>query len=420
MNGLYKKSAVLGIVLLLLVISIVPTTGKIANNDKNITSDKQLDLSKNLLFDRYINSLMKLCLVPSLSACTINGDEVLWSKGYGYLDPDVEKKETTSDTIFLVMSISKPVTATALMQLYEQGLFDLDEDVNNYLPFSLRNPNHPDVPITFRMLLSHQSSLAYDEEGYMLECLQKTLYIGDPDNPLYPDPWLENYLCPGGKLYHPEIWADEEPGSNFHYANVGFGLIGFLIEIISGQEFNEYCIDHIFTPLDMMNTSFYYRDLNTSNIAIPYAKKLKQIIPPIHLQRIQRQPLYSYLWAACTDLKTSANDLSHFLIAHMNGGVYNSVRILNESTVEMMHTIQYPGETGEDFCYGLGWMIFEDKNGNKMYGHDGGGPGVRTRMLVRSSDNVAFIYFTTTTTWQLFALNLLIEKSFFWNIDRCK
>ena len=309
------------------------------------------------------------------------------------------------------------------MQLYEQGLFDLDEDVNNYLPFSLRNPNYPDTPITFRMLLSHQSSLAPDEEGYLLECLQKTQYIGDPDNPLYPDPWLEDYLCPGGKLYQPEIWTDEEPGTKYHYANVGYGLIGYLIEIISGQEFNEYCMDNIFTPLDMMNTSFFYRDLNTSNIAIPYATLLKRTkIPIIHFQILQRQPLYSYLWAACTDLKTSVNDLSHFLIAHMNGGVYNGTRILNETNIEIMHTIQYPGKTNEDYSYGLGWMIFEDKKGNKLYGHDGGGPGVHTSMRIRSSDNVAFIYFTTTTTWQLFTLVKLsfVENMLFRNIDRNK
>ena len=99
MKGMYKKSTVLGIVLLLLVISIVPTTGKITNNDTDITLDKQLNPSKNLLFDRYINFLMEICQVPSLSICTINKDEVLWSKGYGHLDLESEK-EATSDTIF--------------------------------------------------------------------------------------------------------------------------------------------------------------------------------------------------------------------------------------------------------------------------------------------------------------------------------
>jgi len=90
------------------------------------------------------------------------------------------------------------------MQLYEKGLFDLDEDVNNYLPFSLRNPHYPDSPITFRMLLSHRSSLAGDNKFWI--CLS---YVpGDPDIPDYPYPWLKDYLTPNGSAYSPIVWSN--------------------------------------------------------------------------------------------------------------------------------------------------------------------------------------------------------------------
>jgi CubicO group peptidase (beta-lactamase class C family) len=380
------------VVILFLGVSIVPSTGGIEDKDENLQLGEQSGSIKNLLFDLYLNSVVKICRLPSLSACAIRDGKVVWAKAYGLYDIE-NKKEATKETIYLVQSVSKPVAATALMQLYEQGLFDLDEDVSNYLPFSLRNPNYPDDPITFRMLLSHQSSLAYDEEQPMVEYLKKIQHPGDPNESSYPHPWLENYLCPGGDNYTAEVWVDEKPGTNYHYANIGYGLIGYLIELISCQGFNEYCKEHIFTPLGMENTSYLYADLNNSKIAIPYGTE-DRIIPPL----IRMLP-YSYYWAPCCNLKTTVMDLSHFLIAHMNSGMYNDVRILNESTVELMHTVQYPNNTGEQ--YGLGWNISENGMGEKMFGHAGGGLGVRTHMLAQPSDNIAFIYFTNTWTWRL-------------------
>jgi CubicO group peptidase (beta-lactamase class C family) len=406
MKKLHKILLII-LIISLLVVSSIPANGNIVTKNETQQLSQKSNSLKDKLFDLYLESIRKLCYLPSISACTIRGNEVVWAKGYGLYDPKLEK-QATEETIYLVMSISKPVAATALMQLYEQGLFDLDEDVNNYLPFSLRNPNYPEVNITFRMLLAHQSSLAYDEKlgSILLAYLLRTICIGDPDVSSYPYPWLENYLTPDGNLYIPEIWVNEPPGTSFHYANIGYGLIGYLIELISGQEFADYCRDHIFIPLNMKNTSFLYADLNTSNIAIPYNAVSRHIIP-----KLSRQPLYSFLWAACGNLKTTVMDLSHFLIAHMNGGIYDGVRILNESTVELMHEVQYQNTNSE--LYGLGWMISENRFGEKIYGHDGGGPGVHTRMWVHPSDNLAFMYFVNTWTWRLTVCLPLLMFTFF-------
>jgi len=379
------------------------------NNSGNFEQKEEKNIRINF-FEKFLELYTKICRIPSMSTCIIDNDSIIWSKNYGFVDPQIKNKPN-DDSIYLVMSISKPVAATALMQLWEQGLFDLDEDVNNYLPFSLRNPNYPNVPITFRMLLSHRSSLNWDEEpgSYSVQCLTKTICLGDPDVESYPHPWLENYLCPDGDIYNPEVWVDEEPGSNYHYANVGYALIGYLVELISHEEFNEYCKNHIFLPLGMMNTSYFYKDLNNSNICIPYS--MSGPIPTGH-----RQALYSYLWAACTDLKTTINDLSKFIVAHMNGGMYDSVRILNKSTVDMMHKSYYPDFSSEE-NYGLGFQI-HNKSGEKYYGHDGGGPGVHTRMLVRSSDNSCFIYFLTTSSILTWNTSDFVEKIYFRQINR--
>ena len=184
------KKKIIALVIMTLFIGIIissATTGY-----SRIEYDEE---SNEFLFDKYITFLMKFAHKPSVSACIIINDSVVWSKGYGLYDIE-NNKPATPDTLYLMASISKTVTATALMQLYEQELFDLDDDVNDYLPFSLRNPNFLDTSITFRMLLSHRSSLASDNSDRL--CC--SIIPGDPDIPSYPDPWLEDYLTPGEVL----------------------------------------------------------------------------------------------------------------------------------------------------------------------------------------------------------------------------
>jgi len=374
-----KKIIALIIMAMFIGIIISPATIGSNRNDKIIKSERGV-YSNMFFFDIYMTLLMKLAHKSSVSACIIINNSVVWSQGYGLYDIE-NNKPATPDTLYLLASISKTVTATALMKLYEQGLFDLDDDVNDYLPFSLRNPSFPDAPITFRMLLSHRSSIASDNSNRL--CLS---YIpGDPDIPSYPYPWLEEYLTPDGSAYHSSVWSDDPPGEKYYYANIGFSIIGYLVELISGQIFNEYCKEHIFSPLGMYNTSFRLKDLDISKIAIPYFYKKGDYIPNPHYGMLVLYPAAS--------LRTSVEEFSHFLIAHMNGGMYNDVRILNESTVELMHTAHYPlNDRGHG--YGLGWSIKVSKSGKKEIGHSGGWPGVHTLMTYRPVDNTAIIIFT--------------------------
>jgi CubicO group peptidase (beta-lactamase class C family) len=375
-----KKTIIaLVIVTLFIGISISPLSdGLILRNQSENEITKNKTISETV-FDNYVNFWMRFAHKPSISSCIIINDSVVWSNAYGVYDIENNKLATT-DILYLTASISKTVTATALMQLYDQDLFDLDEDVNNFLPFSLRNPNHPDKPITFRMILSHRSSLA-DDNLYWL-CLS---YIpGDPDILDYPYPWLREYLLPNGSAYSPNVWSDSEPGEKLRYANIGYSIIGYLVEIISGQQFDQYCKDHIFTPLMMYNTSFRLDDINISNVAVPYEYKNREYVPHPHYgMRI--------VYPSAT-MRTSVEEYSHFIIAFMNGGKYKNVRILNETTVELMHTTHYPSDLS--WNYGLGWIIK-----NKIFrvdeiGHSGGWPGVHTLATIQPEKDLAVIVFT--------------------------
>ena len=355
----------------------------------------------DFFFDRKMEFLMELGLLPSTSTCIIEDDEVTWSKAYGYYDLE-NNKPATENTIYNVGSTSKTITGTALMQLWELGLFDLDEDVNNYLPFSLRNPYYPDDPITFRMLLSHSSSLNYDNmEYYWFN------FSSEPPFSFYPDPWLEEHLIPGGKWYYPERWSNRyRPGQYSMYANVGFEIVGYLIELISGEHFVDYCKEHIFLPLNMYDTGWNLSELDIDNVAIPYhyhnGKYLKinelsyllgSYTPPDIYWRMRLNP------AGC--LYTTVSDLSHFLIAHMNGGLWNNVRILKEETIEEMHTIQPPGNADmSNVYYGLGWAFqeFPFIFNITFSGHTGGIYGVSTMMYYIPDENIGIIFFTNGDT----------------------
>jgi len=124
---LLKKLVIFLIFLLLIGCNVVPAEPQISSNEDD--SD----------FDESILSLMKSGHMPSISMGIVKNNSLAWSKSYGYSNR-LRKEKATNTTIYLAGSISKTVTGVALMQLYEQGLFDLDDDVNDYLPFSLRNP----------------------------------------------------------------------------------------------------------------------------------------------------------------------------------------------------------------------------------------------------------------------------------------
>ena len=336
---------------------------------------KKINVQRFSLTDIFFNLKMsffiRLVKFPSLSACLIKGDEVIWSKGYGFYDLD-NRKRATENTIYNIAQITKSVTGTALMQLYEQELFDLDEDVNNYLPFSLRNPYFPNETITFRMLLSHSSSLRDDIPINDVYGRSRSYgwvnFSGDPPFSFFPYPWLEEHLIPGGKRYNPAHWSHyQKPGEYSFYSHINFAIIAYLVERISGEIFVEYCKEHIFLPLEMYNTSFNLSELDIDNVAIPYYydKEIGEYLQINELSidgEIHPSKYWRILNYPAGGLYSTVSDLSHFLIAHVNEGVYNGVRILQKETVDEMHQIQPPGNFNPmiQAYYGLAWLFKED------------------------------------------------------------
>jgi CubicO group peptidase (beta-lactamase class C family) len=374
-NKLRSKGIVLGIVVLFIVVSIVPVTGRIIDKNKNIFLYKQFDSIDILDFDSKIKFWMMAGHMPSVSACIIKNNSVVWSKGYGYYDIK-NKKNATDTTIYPIGSVTKTITSTAIMQLYEQELFDLDDNVSKYLPFDLKNPHCPEVNITFRMLLAHQSSLTNP-------AILHSIYFNFLG---FPPDWLEEYIMDYGSIYNPRVWNTSSPGEDVWYSTIGYELLGYLVEQLSHQPFDEYCEEHLLKPLDMTDSSFHLADLDRERLAIPYMWLWLALrcIPLPHMET---------RCYAGGGVRSTVLDLSHFLIAHMNGGVYNETRILKNETVDLIHTLQYPNSFDEGVRYGLGWYFWNGSDGKTYEGHDGNYPGGKARMIRRVLDNTGVIYY---------------------------
>jgi len=340
-------------------------------------------------FDQKIMMLMRLAGFRSLSACVITDDHIVWYKGYGYYDVSKEKQPNLH-TIYILASITKTVAGTALMQLYEQGLFSLDDDVNQYLPFELRNPNFPQDPITIRMLLSHTSSLNTNTQNQYYW----GNFSGDPPFAFFPEPYLREFLLPGGRFYDDTIWSTQyPPGEHAMYANVGFDLISYLVDLISGEPFLDYCDTHIFHPLQMYNTSFNLSRLNLEQVAVPYQRYAGRyyLLNDLDFLMGKQTPPDLY-WRPrfypAGGLYSSVSDLSHFLIAHMNDGVYNGTRILQKETIDLMHQIAPDNTIG----YGLAWMQTQITRRLTATGHAGDLAGTDTWMLFNQTQQKGIIY----------------------------
>jgi CubicO group peptidase (beta-lactamase class C family) len=381
-----RKIIGLFICILLMTTCITPVMGQFITQSVDSTEDSSYFLSNDATFDQKVSLLMRIIGYPSLSTCIIKDDQIIWSKGYGYFNR-YERKPATIDTIYCLASITKTITGTALMQLYDQGLFGLDDDINAFLPFELRNPNFPDDPITFRMLLSHTSSLNKNTQSQYFW----TNFSGDPPFDFFPEPYLREFLLPGGRYYDSSIWSSEyRPGEYAMYASVGFDLISYLVGIISGEPFIEYCDNYIFYPLDMKYTGFNLSRFDIDQVAIPYQRFIGRYLRINEMGFMfgnRTDQYWRMRFYPAAGLYSTVSDLSHFLIAHMNDGVYNGTRILEKETVELMHEIQLGNQIG----YGLAWWN-ENIRGIYVTGHGGDLPGVGTYMLYNQTENIGVIY----------------------------
>ena len=178
--------------------------------------------------DRFILEGMKESRIPGLAAAVVKDGKLHWTGSYGWANMR-DKKPVNDQTLFQLASISKTITATAVMQLVEQDRIALDADINSLLPFPLRNPRHPEIPITLRQLLTHTSSLR-DNWGVL-----EGTWVQDRDFPHSLAESMARYFTPGGRYYsRGKNFYEWAPGSKSRYSNVAFAMVAFIAQTRAG------------------------------------------------------------------------------------------------------------------------------------------------------------------------------------------
>jgi CubicO group peptidase (beta-lactamase class C family) len=318
--------------------------------------------AQNAKLDSTIKQQMALYHLPGLAACTITYGKISWSGYYGFQNIEL-KKPVTKQTLFMMASTSKTITAAALMQLYGEGKFKMNDDINKYLPFRVINPMNPSMVITFGQLLRHRSSIRDDVE-YLGSFW--SVNKGDPVLPLRQ--FLEDYLSAGGKNYNAtRNFYNEKPDSAYHYSNVGIALIGYLVERIAGMPFDQYCKKNIFTPLQMDNTAWFLRDLDSNQVAMPYRYSYS-------LNQYVKYGFGGYPDYPAGELRTSAEQLANFLIAWTQNGKFNDKQVFKGDAIQLL--------TPDDIRLGFyTWFLYGTDQGTILYDHNGDDNGVFTAML---------------------------------------
>jgi len=372
--------------------------------------------------------------VPGLGVIVYKDGEEIYSRFMGrrYIDSENPAKDlpVTRDTRFRVASVSKHFTIFTIMQLVEQGKLDLDADASKYLGFSLRNPNYPDTPITVRMLASHTSSLR-DGKVYSLA----------------PELSVKEFFSPTGKNWENGAHfapKGEDPGEFFCYANLNYGLLGTIIECVTGERFDKYQKNHILKQLDIkadylpgglgkkefsrLGTLYRKGKDGAWNERGPWQASMydfKGTRPgkdyvflqnPYEEQGQRAVSLSGYrvgtnatFFSPQGGLCISYDELGHLLEMLMNGGVYRGQRIVRQDLLEEMFRPQWVYDAtknnGNDYggslpCYGMGEYVMGGDSTARpckdlnitLAGHLGEAYGLFSGVLLIPGTKDGFIY----------------------------
>ena len=317
------------------------------------------------LRDEELNALLAGSIPGSpplagLQVVVLQGGEIAYEFAGGFARRDGQKLVPLNlDHKMRVASISKLVAAVGLMRLVEAGKVDLDEDVSEYLGFSLRNPNFPEDTITLRMVLSHTSSIR-DGGYYWLESGSR----------------FEDFFLAGREHYedgaHFAAAAGQQPGRYFTYANLNFGVVAAVIERVSGRRFDVYMRQEVLEPLGLQASynvcdlsatqpdivATLWRKRNSEEVWQPGQDWVPQLDDTAFSCHYGREPvargedpgdvLPDYrmgenptLFSPQGGLRASARDLSVIARMLMNGGQYDGVRILSEQSVRQMFSVAW-------------------------------------------------------------------------------
>lgn len=291
---------------------------------------------------------------------TVGASLIVYQRGekiaeyhYGYADKRSATK-VDNTTKFKIASVTKMVCSLGLMKLVDDDKLSLDDDVGDILGYKIRNPKYPAYPITVRMLASHTSSI--------IDSARSAHARGTLEQMVGPDRVNDN------------AFSSHKPGSKYQYSNFGFGMIGSIIEKVSGQTVQEYMHDNVFAPLNI-DAGFSVEELQDKNVAARYYKgKETESISSLEKQTLSEEAdAESNYNVSVGKLLISADDLAKILNALSGNGFTDGVAVISANSVaEMRRTPVARNNITANTPYAVGIEKKTDIiEGVNLYGHQG-------------------------------------------------
>jgi CubicO group peptidase (beta-lactamase class C family) len=316
--------------------------------------------------DTYVEGQMQRLHIPGASLAIIEGNKIVHQRGFGHARPGGEMP--SPQTPFFIGSLTKSVTALAVMQLVEAGKVELDAPVQRYLPWFRVTDPQASAQMTVRHLLNQTSGLPLWPSEIALDDFDDS-----PDATERQARGLSTL-----KLKRPV-------GTKWEYSNYNFNLLGLIVESVSGEKYADYLQKHIFMPLGMTHTFTSKAEAKQHGLAVGYRHWFSLPFPAPDLS-IPRSSLPS------GQLISSAEDMAHYLIAHLNDGHYGDVQILSSAGINELHLgvaecIAMGVSIGK---YGMGWFEM-DLGQTKTYSHGGNVPDFSAFMELIPEQNKGLV-----------------------------
>jgi CubicO group peptidase (beta-lactamase class C family) len=301
----------------------------------------------------------------------VKHNRIIYTQSFGY--KNLERSiPLTNDGMFRIASISKSFSATAIMQLQEQGKLSIDQDVSELIGFPVRNPRYPDSIITLRLMMSHLSSIN-DSQGY---------FTLDAIHPEKNTKWMDAY-------------SNYPPGTKFSYCNMNYNMIGAIIERVSGERFDQYVYNHVLTPLKLSG-GYNLDELDTSRLASIYEYRSDSgkfvLSPGAYASRTREVANYQLgysapLFSPTGGMKISASDLARYMIMHSRQGKNAGKRIISRKSARLMQT---PLKSDTHYAFAI---ENSDKiiPGQMLWGHTGSAYGLHSAMFFQPDKKFGFV-----------------------------
>jgi D-alanyl-D-alanine carboxypeptidase len=344
---------------------ILSTLSALAAQSRPSAANDPEVLGAQRLFSAWLEGQIAYRNLPGVVVGVVADQDLVWTAGFGYADTEA-KRPMTPATKFRMASHSKLFTATAIMQLREQGKLRLDDPVSQYLPwFRVKPSDADDPPVTIEELLTHSSGLPREAGAHW------TTYEFPTEDEL--------------RKLMPERQAAFAPEVRWKYSNLAYALAGMVVETVSGERWADYIQKHIYQPLGMTASNV---DQNDPGLAVGYGRRMpdgsREMMPFIDARGM----------AAATGITSTVEDMARFVSTQFRKGPRGGAQILNTASLREMHRVRM---LENDWTSGTGIGFAVRRIRDKTYvGHGGGYPGYTTQTLIQLDSKVGVIVLTNT------------------------